>query len=97
VVGSFTQLVVPVLAGAIAMRALRCRRNLPLPAVRVRDLLRGARVVTGAIVMTVAVDWVAVVLGVNGHAWGGPGRALIAAVGRRDGRSAGERCCDAGS
>lgn len=80
VVVSFTQLVVPVLAGAIAMRALHCRRNLPLPAVRVRDLLRGARVVTGAIVMTVAVDWVAVVLGVNGHAWGGPGRALIAAL-----------------
>ena len=80
VVVSFTQLVVPMLAAAIAMRALRCRRNLPLPAVRVRDLLRGARVVTGAIIMTVAVDWVAVALGVNGHAWGGPGRALIAAL-----------------
>ncbi len=77
---SFTQLVVPVLAAAIAMRALRCRRNFPLPAVRVRDLLRGARVAIGAIVMTVAVDWVAVVLGVNGQAWGGPGWALIAAL-----------------
>ncbi len=80
VVVSFTQLVVPMLAAAIAMRALRCRRNLPLPAVRVRDLLRGARVAIGAIVMTVAVDWVAVVLGVNGQAWGGLGWALIAAL-----------------
>ncbi len=92
VVVSFTQLVVPVLAAAIAMRALRCRRNLPLPAVRVRDLLRGARVVTGAIVMTVAVHGVAVARGVNGHAWGGSGRAHRR-VGSGDGSIAGECCC----
>lgn len=80
VVVSFTQLVVPVLAAAIAARMLRYPQDRPLPVGRVRDLLRGARVAVGAVALTAATDWVAVALGVHASAWGDQGQILIASL-----------------
>lgn len=80
VVVSFTQLVVPVLAAAIAARMLGCSKDRPLAAGRMRDLLRGARIAIAAVGLTAAADWVAVALGAYAPAWGGQGTVLIAAL-----------------
>jgi predicted dienelactone hydrolase len=75
VVVSFTQLLVPALAVAMAMRIAGQR---PVPGLR--DLLRGGRALVGMVAVTVVTDWVAVVLRVHAGAWGGTGRLLIAAL-----------------
>src|SRR3954463_9812727 len=75
VVVSFTQLLVPALAVALAIR-IAGRRPQP----RLRDLLRGGRALVGMVVVTVATDWVAVGVGVHVEEWDGTGRLLIAAL-----------------
>ncbi|HEY3506384.1 MAG TPA: hypothetical protein VGN37_26790 [Actinocatenispora sp.] len=74
VVVSFTQLLVPVLAVALAIR-LAGRH-----AAGTRELLRGGRVLVGMVAVTAAADWVAVALRTHGHGWGGTGRWLVAAL-----------------
>ena len=75
VVVSFTHLLVPALAAALAVRIVSRR-----PGAAPGDLLRGGRALIGMIAMTAATDWVAVGLRVHEDAWGGTGRLLIAAL-----------------
>src|SRR4051794_33148281 len=75
VVVSFTQLLVPALAVAMAVRIAGRR-----PQSRLLDLLRGGRALVGMVAVTVVTGWVAVALGVHGDDWGGTGRLLIAAL-----------------
>ncbi|MCI4066628.1 hypothetical protein MRQ36_30350 [Micromonospora sp. R77] len=72
---SCTQLLVPVLAVALAIRLA-----LPRPAAAPRDLQRGGRALLGMVTATAAADWAAVGLGVHEEGWGGTGRLLIAAL-----------------
>lgn len=75
VVVSFTQLLVPALAVAMAIR-IAGRRPQP----RLRDLLRGGRALVAMVAVTVVTDWVAVARGEHGDDWGGTGQLLIAAL-----------------
>src|SRR3954469_2525655 len=75
VVVSFTQLLVPALAAAVAVR-IAVRRPEAAPG----DLSRGGWALVGLIAMTAATDWVAVGLRVHEDAWGRVGQLLIAAL-----------------
>jgi predicted dienelactone hydrolase len=75
VVVSFTQLLVPALSAALALRIISRR-----PGAAPGDLLRGGWALLGMVAMTAATDWVAVGLHVHQDAWGRTGRLLIAAL-----------------
>jgi hypothetical protein len=66
---SATIFFVPALAGLCLVRAPLCRRAEPLPARRALDLLRAGRVLVGAVLVTLAGDWVSVALGAHRNAW----------------------------
>lgn len=73
VVVSFTQLLVPALGLALAVRLAAGR---PAP----RDLLRGGRAVLALVAATAVADWIAVALRTHADLWGGTGRLLVAAL-----------------
>jgi predicted dienelactone hydrolase len=75
VVVSFTQLLVPALAVALALRIAGRR-----PRAAAVDLLHGGQAVVGMVLATAATDWIAVVLRVHQGTWGVAGRLLIAAL-----------------
>ena len=68
---SFMILLVPLIAVLCVPRLLLCRRSEPLPATRIRDLLRGCRVLLAGVGLTLASEWVSVVIGDNRAAWNG--------------------------
>jgi dienelactone hydrolase len=72
---SFTQLLVPALAVALAVRIIIRR-----PGAAPGDLLRAGRALVGMVAVTAATDWVAVGLRVHEDAWERTGRLLIAAL-----------------
>lgn len=78
VVVSFTQVLVPALAVALAVRILGRRTGASRPAPA--DLLRGGWALIGMVAVTAVTDWVAVALRVHEPAWAGTGRLLIAAL-----------------
>jgi len=81
VVVSFTLFLVPLLLAALLLRAQLCRRDEPLPARRLSDLLRCAQAAVVAIGLTVATDWSAVALGEHRSEWGLGGVALLGGLG----------------
>lgn len=68
---SFAMFFVPLVAACCLARVPLCRKSEPLPAARVRDLLRGCRVVLGAVAVTLLAEWVSVVIGANRAQWNG--------------------------
>ncbi len=66
---SFTIFFVPLLIGLCIVRVPLCRRQQPLPISRVVGLLRGSRVVLGAVLLTLIADWIAVAVRANVAAW----------------------------
>ncbi len=66
---SFTIFFVPLVAGLSAVRIVLCRTSGPLPVQRVRDLLRGSRLVAGTVAVALLADWVSVVLRANRAHW----------------------------
>ncbi len=66
---SFAIFFVPLLIGLCALRVPLCRRNAPLPARRVVDLLRGSRPLLVLVGVTLASDWASVLLGAERHTW----------------------------
>lgn len=62
-------LFVPLVALMCAPRVLLCRRSEPLLAARIRDVLRGCRVVLAGVSLTLLVEWISVVIGDNRAAW----------------------------
>jgi hypothetical protein len=68
---SFMILLVPLIAVLCMPRLLLCRRSEPLPVTRIRDLLRGCRVLLAGVGLTLASEWVSVVIGDNRAAWNG--------------------------
>jgi hypothetical protein len=68
---SFMILLVPLIAVLCMPRLLQCGRSEPLPATRIRDLLQGCRVLLAGVGMTLASEWVSVVIGDNRAAWNG--------------------------
>jgi hypothetical protein len=68
---SFMIFLVPLIAVMCVPRLLLCRRSEPLPATRIRDVLRGCRVVLAGVGVTLASEWVSVVIGDNRAAWNG--------------------------
>ena len=80
---SFTMFFVPLVAALVTLRALLCRREAPLPAARIVGLVRACRVVLGAVLVTLAADWISVVLQVHRAEWDastGPLVGLLAAT-----------------
>jgi hypothetical protein len=68
---SFMMFFVPSIAILCIPRVLLCRRSEPLPAARIRDVLRGCRVVLGGVSLTLASEWIALAIQDNRHAWNG--------------------------
>ena len=68
---SFAMFFVPLLAACCLVRVPSCRRFEPLPLVRVRDLLRGCRVVLGIVAVTLLTEWGSVAIGANRSQWNG--------------------------
>lgn len=66
---SFMILFVPLMALACVPRILLCRRHQPMPAIRIRDILRGCRVVVAGATLTLAVEGISVALQENRRAW----------------------------
>lgn len=66
---SFMMFFVPLMALACVPRILLCRRHEPLPASRIRDILRGCRVVAAGSTLTLAVEWISVGIMDNHRAW----------------------------
>lgn len=77
---SFAVFVVPMIALAMVVRVQLCVRDEPVPAIRLRDLLRAARVNLLAVAVTAIADWLAVVLRVHQADWGRIGASLIGAL-----------------
>lgn len=59
----------PLLIVLTVFRVPLCRRNEPLPRRRAVDLVRVARVLVGAILVTLASDWASLVLGAHRSDW----------------------------
>ena len=68
---SFAMFFVPFIAACCLARVSLCRRAAPLPVTRVRDLLRGCRVVLAATAVTLLAEWVSVAIGENRGEWNG--------------------------
>lgn len=60
---------VPLVAALVLLRALLCRRDSPLPMARVVSLVRACRGVLGAVLVTLAADWISVALRVHQEVW----------------------------
>jgi hypothetical protein len=78
---SFTIFFVPLTAAMGIVRISLCRKSRPLPIARVISVIRGARVLVGAMLLTALTDWVSVVLQVDRVAWNGTTAAIIALLG----------------
>jgi hypothetical protein len=68
---SFMMVFVPLIGLFCVPRVLLCRRSDPLPAARIRDVLRGCRVVLAGISLTLLAQWIAVAIGENRGQWNG--------------------------
>jgi hypothetical protein len=68
---SFMMFFVPLIALCCVPRLLLCRRSEPLPAARARDLLRGCRVIAAAVALTLATEWISLLIGENRAQWNG--------------------------
>jgi len=68
---SFMMFFVPFVALLCIPRVLLCRRALPLPATRIRDVLRGIRVVLVGVGVTLVSEWIALAIRDNQRAWNG--------------------------
>ncbi len=66
---SFAMFFVPLIAACCLARVSLCRRSEPLPVARVRDLLRGCRVLLAAAAATLLSEWVSVAIGANRAQW----------------------------
>jgi hypothetical protein len=66
---SFAIFFVPLMIAVDLVRVFRCRRDEPLPLARLRSVVRGGRVMLAAIVITLAGDWISLVLQANRGAW----------------------------
>ncbi|HEY6782591.1 MAG TPA: hypothetical protein VI296_05085 [Candidatus Dormibacteraeota bacterium] len=75
---SFTVFFVPLTAAMGIVRISLCRRSRPLPVARVISVMRGARVLVGAMLVTVLTDWISVVVQGDHAAWNGTTAAIIA-------------------
>lgn len=78
VVVSFAVFFVPLVAVLCMSRVPLCRRDAPLPARRVRDLLRVSRVLLILVLVTVASAWVSVALPAQPYSWTGVNVAAFA-------------------
>lgn len=77
---SLDYVMVPLLVVAGALRVQLCRRQRPLPARRVADLLRLCLVVLVVVAATQASQWVATVLGLHRRQWDGATGWQLAAL-----------------
>lgn len=66
---SFMIFFIPLIAVMCTPRVLLCRRSEPLLACRIRDVLRGCRVVLAGVSLTLLAEWISVVIGDNRAAW----------------------------
>jgi len=66
---SFMMFFVPLIALFCVPRVLLCRRAEPLSAARIRDVLRGCRVVLAGISLTLLAEWAAVIIRDNRAQW----------------------------
>ncbi len=66
---SFMMFFVPLIAVFCAPRVMLCRKSEPLPAARVRDILRGCRVVVTGVSLTLLTEWIALVIEDNRAQW----------------------------
>lgn len=66
---SFMMFFVPLIGLFCVPRVLLCRRSEPLPATRIRDVLRGCRVMVAGISLTLLTEWTAVILRDNRAQW----------------------------
>jgi len=69
---SFMFAALPLLVAAAAVRLRLCRRRAPLPIRRVLDLLRLCRLLTAAMAVTVATEWIAVLVVRDSYSSAGP-------------------------
>ncbi|ALE06440.1 hypothetical protein AL755_14850 [Arthrobacter sp. ERGS1:01] len=72
--------IIPVLVAAGAIRTLLCRRNRPLPARRVADLLRLSLAILLVVAITQLGEWIATVLGLHRVQWNAETGWQIAAL-----------------
>jgi hypothetical protein len=68
---SFMMFFVPFVTASCLVRLWLCRRFEPLSIARVRDLLRGCRVVLMGIAFTLVTEWIGFVIGGNRSQWDG--------------------------
>lgn len=80
VVVSFSLFILPVLLVAGFGRLPACRAAEAMPVTRARDLLRWARLMTGAAAVCVITEWASVAAQAYRPAWGTSGAGLIAAL-----------------
>ena len=66
---SFSIVFVPLVAMVNFLRIPLCRKDRELPLQRVRDLIRGCRLIVGIALATVLADWVSVAFRVDRSAW----------------------------
>lgn len=66
---SFMMFFVPLIGILLVPRVLLCRRSEPLPAGRIRDVLRGCRVVLAGISLTLMAEWISVIIRDNRAQW----------------------------
>ncbi len=77
---SFTLFFVPLGAALLVIRALLCRRDAPLPVTRVVGVLRASRVVLAAVLVTLAADWLSVLLRADEETWTATTEGLVVAL-----------------
>jgi hypothetical protein len=68
---SFMMFFVPFVAVLCIPRILLCRRSQPLSTARISDVLRGCRAVLTCVSITLASEWIALVIHDNRRAWNG--------------------------
>jgi hypothetical protein len=66
---SFMMFFVPLIALFCIPRLLLCRRSEPLPTARLHDLLRGCRVITAGVALTLLTEWISLLIGENRAQW----------------------------
>ncbi len=66
---SFTLFFVPLALIPLLLRASLCQRDSPLPMARLVGVLRASRVVLGAVLVTLAADWLSVILRADQARW----------------------------
>lgn len=75
---SFTVFFVPLTAAMGIVRISLCRQKRPLPVARVMSVMRGARVLVGAMLVTVLTDWISVAVQADRTSWNGTTTTIIA-------------------